>query len=370
MPGSVACKCVAVLLLHACLHMCLRQALFADDALLAVLLQRGPVSPDGVLLRLRKAMGQLAMGFARAQSVADLHAVCPEPFNGYGQQDATEFTRLLLDMAATVDSPGAVATEPDRAALNDAGLASVWCPPPPPRRARLCVWRACACLGVLVSFPRRAVAPPRRLWPLSLCVACHQAVKTLYYGLGSTTVTCRGCGTVSTSREAFTDVALSVPGDSADPVAPTPSLRSRLEVLLEPEALLGDAAYDCTICHRKVPADRQLRVESAPASLVVSLSRFRYDVASKAQVKVRLAVLRLTPPLSPQRLSMRSFLVPHVTAHAWPKLSQGTAAPPLARKVARWCGCSCGHVFTMCVRAVVPASGHPLYLHTARVGGG
>ncbi len=105
-------KCVCV---HA-------QALFANDSFVAALLARGGSPGDTVTLRTRRVMALLALSFQRSVSAADLHAALPEPFNGYGQQDATEFARLLLDSLSSVEEglgAGPVA------AGRDEGLAAV-----------------------------------------------------------------------------------------------------------------------------------------------------------------------------------------------------------------------------------------------------
>jgi ubiquitin C-terminal hydrolase len=56
--------------------------------------------------------------------------------------------------------------------------------------------------------------------------------------------------------------------------------------MLLPEILEGDSAYACTACAAKVPATRQLQIVEPPATLIVTLNRFRYDRTAKAQVKV------------------------------------------------------------------------------------
>jgi hypothetical protein len=99
----------------------LLQALFANDDFVEAMLSRRLPSSDSVPLRLRKALCLLALSYQRSVSLADLHAVLPEPFNGYGQQDATEFARLLLD---TLTSPEDAA--PGKApSLDDKALAVV-----------------------------------------------------------------------------------------------------------------------------------------------------------------------------------------------------------------------------------------------------
>ena len=115
-------------------------------------------------------------------------------------------------------------------------------------------------------------------------MACAQTVKRLFYGTGSTVVTCTKCGGITSSSEAFTDIAVSLP--SVAPSAPL-HLQHLVQGMLAPELMDGDAAYECIACAAKVPATRQLVIDDAPCTLILTLNRFRYDASAKAQVKVR-----------------------------------------------------------------------------------
>ena len=53
--------------------------------------------PAAMVTLLRQLLGSFAFGYKPCAVPSAFHRSLPEPFNGYAQQDATEFLRLLLD---------------------------------------------------------------------------------------------------------------------------------------------------------------------------------------------------------------------------------------------------------------------------------
>ena len=143
---------------HTGLALCsFTQALFANDAVCSELLRHHGTgsSTDDTVVQFRRVMGQLASSVSKVVDPTRLHHALPEPFNGFAQQDATEFARYLLDTAITVES-----------SMSAADV----------RRAR-------ALTGVCI-------------------------------GTGASVVRCEACTNVSVSLESFTDLSVSTPEQS------------------------------------------------------------------------------------------------------------------------------------------------------------
>ncbi len=83
--------------------------MFSSDELVSALVSDigAPLSRSGdALTALRTVMALLACGAAATVDPTPLHRALPEPFSGFGQQDATEFARYLLDGLTTVGADG------------------------------------------------------------------------------------------------------------------------------------------------------------------------------------------------------------------------------------------------------------------------
>eukprot|EP01105_Mastigella_eilhardi_P014742 TRINITY_DN3358_c0_g1_i2.p1 TRINITY_DN3358_c0_g1~~TRINITY_DN3358_c0_g1_i2.p1 ORF type:complete len:1000 (-),score=216.36 TRINITY_DN3358_c0_g1_i2:25-2976(-) len=110
-------------------------------------------------------------------------------------------------------------------------------------------------------------------------------------------VTCRECGTTSARAEPFADLAVPL-SDCAQPNTTTAGtsavvntrheLRALVERLFGEEQLAGDDKYSCEHCGKLTDATKATYLDAAhvPSHLVVTLSRFRYDAARKASIKL------------------------------------------------------------------------------------
>ncbi|KAF0288086.1 Ubiquitin carboxyl-terminal hydrolase 38 [Amphibalanus amphitrite] len=146
-------------------------------------------------------------------------------------------------------------------------------------------------------------------------------VRRLLTGRAETTFTCLTCGGASRHENSVTDLHLALPesvtrsltaaaaGAGGAETAPafgpaprpvgwrgTPPTDNQTEIeltvsqllldYLTPERLCGDNQYYCTKCTGLRDAERQLRLLSPPANLVVSLMRFAVDRRTGARRKV------------------------------------------------------------------------------------
>lgn len=108
-------------------------------------------------------------------------------------------------------------------------------------------------------------------------------------GVGVSSVTCSVCASITRTREVFTDVSVPVP-ESWDGGGGDRGLERLVAAVLTPEHLRDDSAFMCGVCQRLQPALRVLEVERAPQHLIVTLNRFRFDVAAQRLKKVRRAL--------------------------------------------------------------------------------
>lgn len=115
-------------------------------------------------------------------------------------------------------------------------------------------------------------------------------------------VQCTVCGAVSSTSEAFVDLGLSLPGAGGGGTRVPDALAHVLAVEEMPLA----TGYVCTRCGCAVAAWRRADIAMAPAHLVLSVNRFRYDAAVRRQVKVRAAARACPPPPLPPALARPS----------------------------------------------------------------
>ena len=88
-----------------------------------------------------------------------------------------------------------------------------------------------------------------------------------FEGLLLSTLTCRVCHTKSDSFEVFTCLSLPIPSGSRC------TLMDCLKLFTEPEALSGEASWECTTCKVKREATKHIQLCRLPNILVVHLKR-------------------------------------------------------------------------------------------------
>lgn len=59
-----------------------------------------------------------------------------------------------------------------------------------------------------------------------------------------------------------------------------------LAYYLREESMQGENAYACPRCNSLQPAHRATAITQAPSHLILTLKRFKYDVAAKARRKL------------------------------------------------------------------------------------
>jgi ubiquitin C-terminal hydrolase len=106
-------------------------------------------------------------------------------------------------------------------------------------------------------------------------------------------IRCAECGTVSSHREFFVDLSVTLPPDAVSALPPA-ALQSLLAAMFEPEPLTGANRFACTVCERLTDAQRVQRVAVAPRVLIVTLLRFAYDA--------KVCSYFYRPPAHPRRL--------------------------------------------------------------------
>ncbi|ETV94338.1 hypothetical protein, variant 1 [Aphanomyces invadans] len=86
-------------------------------------------------------------------------------------------------------------------------------------------------------------------------------------------VTCSRCRAVSTTTEPFLDITVPVPTTGAGL-----PLLTLLRAQFATETLSGDNAYCCEVCNDRVDATKKTVIADAPPHLLVTLSRFQYNL--------------------------------------------------------------------------------------------
>ncbi|ELR17377.1 UBA/TSN domain containing protein [Acanthamoeba castellanii str. Neff] len=107
--------------------------------------------------------------------------------------------------------------------------------------------------------------------------ACN-LISDLYKGVTVNQIVCTNCKNVSEREEPFQDVTLTVAGLG--------SVTASLAAATEYEMLTGDNRYNCENCGQRVDALKGAVFRSLPPILILSLSRFTYDVERDGRVKV------------------------------------------------------------------------------------
>ena len=80
------------------------------------------------------------------------------------------------------------------------------------------------------------------------------------------------------------------------------SLEMALENYLKPDELEGDNQYECSLCNKKVDAQKGLKLERLPQIVCISFNRFTLDYETFQRVKV-------TDRVSfPQNLNMNDYM--------------------------------------------------------------
>jgi len=126
-------------------------------------------------------------------------------------------------------------------------------------------------------------------------------VKDVFGGRICSTVTCHGCGTVSSRKEDFRDLCLAFPSSAHDNIAPENPIpvEELLRAFFAAESLTGENRYHCNVCGTLQDAHKTASVVAAPDHLIVTLNRFSYNLkAITNHLKL------LTPVAVPEELSI------------------------------------------------------------------
>ena len=132
---------------------------------------------------------------------------------------------------------------------------------------------------------------------------------------------CGSCGVISRQPESVSVFNLPVPEDAADTARPVSSLLARC---LEPEVLIGENQYHCDGCGQLTDAVRRLGILVPPRILVLSLSRFGFELTSGRSHKLLAPVRlegRLLLPLAEDTTA--TYCLYAAVVHAGPSLDAG-----------------------------------------------
>lgn len=109
-------------------------------------------------------------------------------------------------------------------------------------------------------------------------IVLHQL---FFEGKLSTTITCSLCNETSSKNESFIDLSLSFPSDRKNL-----NVTDLVEYYLSPEILEGENQYFCEKCNSLCNAKRVTNIIKSPNYLLLTLSRFYFDVKSLKRHKI------------------------------------------------------------------------------------
>ncbi|KAG9062939.1 Ubiquitin carboxyl-terminal hydrolase 35 [Linnemannia hyalina] len=104
-----------------------------------------------------------------------------------------------------------------------------------------------------------------------------------FHGTVVNQIKCRVCGTVSSNKEGFYDLAVPLPATDS-----SLDLQSVVDVFPSVEELneQNNNMYHCDKCHALRAATRYTMLASLPTNLIVTLNRFRFDVQRSRRIKI------------------------------------------------------------------------------------
>lgn len=104
-----------------------------------------------------------------------------------------------------------------------------------------------------------------------------------FHGTVVNQIKCHVCGTVSSNKEGFYDLAVPLPAADS-----SLDLQSVVDVFPSVEELneQNNNMYHCDNCHALRAATRYTMLASLPTNLIVSLNRFRFDVQRSRRIKI------------------------------------------------------------------------------------
>lgn len=207
------------------------QALYATGAFRDMLLssKRSPPSTSApVLFHMRRLFGLLSLSLRTSVEPVMLRKSLPPPFRGYGQQDASEFCRVLLHQLSVQG-------------MKSSGEGSK--------------------LGRQIAY--------------------------VFGGELTSELKCLACGHTSRKPDPITDISVSVPPvDELPAGATTISIEQLLADHFKPELLSGSNQFNCAACQVRRDTTKTMKLTAAPPYLVVSLSRFRYNATTGTMTKL------------------------------------------------------------------------------------
>lgn len=127
--------------------------------------------------------------------------------------------------------------------------------------------------AVELSFKEKETDPDTRITPL-------------YSGMFEDTLECLSCGHKKVRKDPYLDVQLFI--EQANSVA------EAFNIFVTPETLNGGNQITCDGCHKKVDANKGLRIGSVPQILTLQLKRFTYNPVTWQRIKLS---KRVTYPL-------------------------------------------------------------------------
>lgn len=136
------------------------------------------------------------------------------------------------------------------------------------------------------------------------CPGLHDVVQRTFGGVLLSQVACRGCKSVSASRQLFNDLSLNFRGSEGADRKKAVCIEELLTDFFAAESLTGNDQYHCDKCGGLQDAERVVSLESAPQHLLVTLQRFTFDREKmrpdKIRTPVRFGELLRIPVTSPK----------------------------------------------------------------------
>eukprot|EP00003_Mantamonas_plastica_P020585 TRINITY_DN3317_c0_g2_i2.p1 TRINITY_DN3317_c0_g2~~TRINITY_DN3317_c0_g2_i2.p1 ORF type:complete len:562 (+),score=151.30 TRINITY_DN3317_c0_g2_i2:282-1967(+) len=194
------------------------QSLFMTHSFRSYLCSRQSVQQNGVLERMQRTFAFLCATGRSAYAPNPLIGVLPEWFVRGAQQDASEYTRYVFDQ---------ISTEVEQEDTED------------------------------------------------------NPITDLFQGKQRSVITCSSCQNESIKEQPFTDIPLTMNGDS---------LEELLDNFSQPSMLDGDNQYFCESCAEHVDAEKRLEITETGPHVIFSLNRFHYNVETGTMDKLGMHV--------------------------------------------------------------------------------
>lgn len=137
----------------------------------------------------------------------------------------------------------------------------------------------------------------------------YSKISDMYDGIYITKLVCTTCHRISSTFSVGRMLSLEIPPLPTASEKRSQTVQACITNHMQPELLLGDEQYRCTLCDAKVPASREYRFWDPPTNLVIQLKRFNTATAGRGS-SVFMASRNNTPVACPLELDISEWIAP------------------------------------------------------------